>query len=93
MRRNGWLCQVPFCPPLSPASSIDPMKSKIVLLFDHATGELSIQADNMAEGEAAYFCLMRVLAAAQNVICDHLEEKRLVIAKVLKPVVRTNLSL
>lgn len=67
------------------------MQSKILLLLNHATGEVSIQADNMPDGEAALFCLMRTLAAAQNVVCDQLEEKRLVVAKAFKPISTTSL--
>jgi hypothetical protein len=64
------------------------MKTTVKLLLDHLTGEVSIQADNLPDGEAAYFTLMRMLAAAQNVVCDHLEEKRLVIAKAFKPILK-----
>lgn len=64
------------------------MQTTVKLLLDNVTGEVSIQADNLPDGQAAYFQLMRILAAAQNVVCDQLDEKRLVIAKAFKPMLK-----
>lgn len=62
------------------------MKTRILLEVNHADGSVAIQADDIpAQGQDALFFLMRVLAAAQNVVCDQLEDKKLVVAKAFKP--------
>lgn len=62
------------------------MQTRISLLVDHATGNVAIQADAIpAQGQDALFFLMRVLAAAQNVVCDQLEGNKLLVAKQFKP--------
>ena len=64
------------------------MQSKIILSVDHTTGDVNIQADNLPDGMSAYYFLMRIFAAAQNVVCDQLEDKRLVVAKAFKPMLK-----
>jgi hypothetical protein len=63
-------------------------QTTVTLRLDQVTGHVSIQADNLPDGEASYFQLMRILAAAMNVTCDQLEDKRLVVAKAFKPFFR-----
>lgn len=64
------------------------MQTKVILSVDDATGDVNIQADNLPDGMAAYYYLMRLFAAAQNVVCDQLEDRRLVVAKAFKPMLR-----
>ena len=82
------MCRIRFCPRCLPSGSISTMQTKVILTLDHATGDVNIQADNLPDGTSAYYCLMRLFAAAQNVVCDQLEDKRLVVAKAFKPMLK-----
>ena len=64
------------------------MQSRITLLVDHDTREVTISADNLPDGQEALYTLLRAFVAGSSVVCDQLEDKRLVIAKAFKPMLK-----
>lgn len=64
------------------------MQTRITILFEDTTGEVTLQAENLPDGQAALFRVGRALSTALCTVHDQLEEKRLVIAKQFKPSLR-----